>query len=126
MDGFSDLFSALDNEYKLLEQKIKDLENKINSSSSLSAPIAPVKIYPPEYEEYKEINKSLNELKSILKSGGYDPTDYEKQLLQIYDTKYLYNSRRADLEDADVLNYIIDIKKQLYNAFIKLKIKFRL
>lgn len=110
----------------ILEDKIKSLEEKLKNASAnpIVVPSAPSVL--PEYEELKSLNREISEVKKIFSNINYDPTDYEKQLINVYDTKYLYNSKRADLNDLETLNYIIGIKKILLQSLMKLKSKFKL
>lgn len=123
-----------------LEQKIKDLEDKLKERPAVQHG-GQVGLIPPQHGEqggsippelspqqthYYNLEKKMNELKLIFKSANFNYIDLEKQYVEINDTRNLYHSKRVDMNDKDNLEYLIDIKEKIYNSLLKMKKKFKL
>lgn len=87
--------------------------------------------------EYRRLNDKLqtdlriiksiyNKLKAAFGITRFDFDNYERQLLNVYDSRSLFGSSRLDVNNNDDIKYLIELYKQLILCFEKIKRKFRL
>lgn len=140
LDEFQKLKNALicpSDEPKQSEETKQSEESNQTEEPKPAEESEELKKIKEEELEYRRLNDKLqtdlriiksiyNKLKAAFGITRFDFDNYERQLLNVYDSRSLFGSSRLDVNNNDDIKYLIELYKQLILCFEKIKRKFRL